>query len=257
VAANHSLPQNMIQKKKIILSVILCVAAMTFFAQSTFNYKKDFKKILEKTKDAHDNLYYNKLLSRFSVNDTTMTDYEVLALLIGFTDKPDYKPYDDLTAERETYNLNGENKYQEGLDLANKFLKTHPLSVKVLFEKSYSYYKLGNIDSAKFYLYKGRRIFKAMSFSGNGKTRETPTFALGPADGQDYIYKVVGGKIGTMGSGRDENGNFIDILEVLPKDGSPSYKLYFIIQHASEKMFGGKSIEEALKEQDKEKKKKK
>jgi hypothetical protein len=94
-----------------------------------------------------------------------------------------------------------------------------------------------------------------MYFSGDGTTIETPAFALGPADGQDFIYKVVDADIGTMGSGRDKNGNFIDILEAKFENGK-RMNLYFIIQHATDKMFDGKSIEEELKEQDKKKKNK-
>lgn len=233
------------------------------FGQTSFNYKDDFKTVLAKTKNQNDNLSYDKLLKRFTTNDTTLTDFEVLALMIGFTDKPEFKPYSDLSKEREIYNINGDGKFQEALDSANVFLKTHPLSVKVLFEKAYSFHKLGQEDSAAFYAYKGRRIFKAMYFSGNGKSPETPTFALGPADGQDYIYKYIGSKIGgakigMMGSGSDKNGNFIDILEVVPNNGSTSYKLYFIIQHATDKMFSEKDMkimEDAIKQLDKKGKK--
>ncbi len=239
---------------KVILTTTLLIFVLSIFGQSTFNYQTDFKKILERTKDKKDNLSYDKLLKRFTVNDTTLTKNEVLALLIGFTNKAEYKPYNDITTEREIYELNGDKKYQEGLDLANKFLKTHPLSVKALFEKSYSFYKLNQNDSAQFYMYKGREIFKAMFYSGNGKTIDSPIFALGPADGQDYIRKFIAAKIGIMGSGKDSEGNFLDILEVMPKDGSPSYSLYFIIEHATQKMFDGKSIEEELKEQDKKNK---
>jgi len=235
--------------------LLFITAGQIVYGQTTFNYKDDFKKVLAKTKDQKDNLSYDKLLKRFSANDTTLTDFEVLALLIGFTDKPEYKPYDDLATEREIYKLNGEKKYQEGLDKANMFLKTHPLSVKALFEKSYSFHKLEQKDSAQYYLYQGQRIFKAMYFSGDGKTKETPTFALGPADGQDYIRKFVGEKIGVMGSGKDKNGNFLDILEIKFEDGQ-TMNLYFIIQHATDKMFGGKSIEEELNEQKKKKKSK-
>jgi hypothetical protein len=242
--------------KILITLLLLCIATgQTVYGQSTFNYKDDFKKVLSKTKDQKDNLCYDKLLKRFSANDTTLTDFEVLALLIGFTDKPEYKPYDDLMTEREIYKLNDEKKYQEGLDKANTFLKSHPLSVKTLFEKSYAFYKLGQQDSAQYYSYQGQRIFEAMYFSGNGLTKETPTFALGPADGQDYIYKFAGATIGTMGSGRDNNGNFLDILEAKLEDGQ-SVTLYFIIQHATDKMFGGKSIYEELNEQKKKKKNK-
>ena len=84
---------------------------------------------------------------------------------------------------------------------------------------------------------------------------DTPAFALGPADGQDFIYKADGAEIGTMGSGRDKDGNFIDILEA-KFEGDKKMNLYFIIQHATDKMFEGKSIEEELKKQDKKKKEK-
>lgn len=205
-------------------------------AQTKFDYKDDYQKILAKTKDKDDNLSYDKLLKRFDVNDSTLTDHEVLALLIGFTAKPEYKPYKDLITEREIYKLNDEKKYTEGLKLGKKFIETHPLSIKVIFEIAYSFHKLGETENAKYWAYKGRRIFEAMYYSGDGKTRETPTFALGPADGQDYIHKFVKAKIGSMGSGSDENGNFLDILEAKFDDGS-TMNLYFIIQHATKKMF--------------------
>ncbi|MES2680232.1 MAG: DUF4919 domain-containing protein [Bacteroidota bacterium] len=238
---------------KTIGLILLIATTKIAIGQTTFNYKDDFQKVLAKTKDKNDNLSYNKLLKRFSVNDSTLTNFEVLVLLIGFTAQPEFKPYKDLATERKIYAINGDGKFRDALDSANLFLKTHPLSVKVLFEKAYSFHKLGQEDSAAFYSYKGRRIFKAMTFSGNGKSPETAIFSLGPADGQDYIYKAIGSNIGIMGSGRDQNGNFLDILEVAPEDGSTSYRLYFIIQHATATMF----TEDELKMFDKQDKKKK
>lgn len=241
---------------KVILLLNLFLTTVTLFGQETFDYNNDFKKILAKTQDSKDSLFYEKQLKRFESNDTTLTNFEVLALLIGFTAKSDYRPYQDIDTEREVYNLNGEKNYRDGLKLGQKFIKTHPLSVKTCFEIAYSFDKLGKEDSAKYYAYQGQRIIKAMFFSGNGKTIETPTFALGPADGQDYIYKFVGGDIGTMGSGSDKLGNFLDILEVKFENGR-TMNLYFIIQHATEKMFDGKSLKEVIKEQNKKQKKSK
>lgn len=229
----------MAQKIKIFGLLLFLTTGQISFGQTTFDYQKDFNTILEKTKDPKNNLAYDKLLKRFVTNDTTLIDYEVLALLIGFTAKPEYKPYDDLKTEREIYKLNGEKKYQEGLNKASEFLKTHPLSVKAIFEKSYSFHKLEQKDSAEYYMYQGQRIFKAMYYSGNGQSPETPTFALGPADGQDYIHRFVGVDIGTMGSGRDKNGNFLDILEAKFEENQ-TVTLYFIIQHAVDKMFTSK-----------------
>ena len=210
-----------------LTTIIFLFFASFMFGQKTFNYTKDFKLILAKTKDKTNELSYDKLLVRFKKNDTTLTDYQVLALLIGFTDMSAYKPYADLAKERNIYDLNGKGKYKEGLASADSFLKTHPLSQKVLFEKAYSYHKLSNEDSANYYVYQGQRIFRAMYFSGNGQSPETPTFALGPADGQDYIRKFIGASIGSMGSGRDAEGNFLDILEAKPKGETKGINLYF------------------------------
>ena len=209
---------------KLIGLFLFLIAGQITYSQTSFNYKDDFNKVLSKSKDLKDNLSYDKNLKRFNSNDTTLTDYEILALLIGFTDKPQYRPYQDLDIERDIYKLNGDKKYKAGLEKGKKFIETHPLSVKTLFEISFSFHKLNKEDSAQYYLYQGQRIFKAMNFSGDGKTKETPTFSLGPTDGQDYINKFVGGDIGTMRSGRDKNGNFLDILEVKFEDGN---KIYF------------------------------
>lgn len=219
---------------KIALTIFLFVISSIIFGQSSFNYQVDFKKVLTQTKDPNDSLAYNKLLKRFKANDKNLTDYEVLALMIGFTDKPDYKPYSDLEKEREIYNLNDIGKYKKALKMANKFLQKHPVNQQAIIEKSFSFYKLEKKDSADFYLYQFNRIMKAMDFSGNGI--EIPIFALGPADGQNYIRKYLSAGIGTMGTGRDKNGNFLDILGAKFEDGT-SKSLNFIIQHATDKMF--------------------
>jgi hypothetical protein len=241
----------MTRKIKAIKTFVLLLVVLTghiTFGQTTFNYQQDFKDLLAKSKDQNDRLSYDRLLMRFTINDPTLTDFEVLTLLIGFTGKSEFKPYQDLGGETKIYEMNEAGKFQEALDSAHVYLKTHPLSVKVLMERAYSFHKLGQEDSAAYYSYKGARIFKAMRFSGSGKSPDQPIFALGPTDGQDYIYKFIGSKIGgakigTMGSRSDKNGNFIDILEVVPKDGSASYNLYFIIQHATDKMFPEDALE--------------
>ena len=234
--------------------LVLVITAFNLVGQSTFNYNTDFKKILDSTKKHNSNLSYARLLSRFNVNDTTLTNYEMLALLIGFTDKPEYKPYQDIDTESNIYMLNDKGKYNEALQKGLSFIKTHPFSVKTLFEIAYSYHKLNNKDSEMFYLYKGQKIFEAMYFSGDGKTIETPIYALGPTDGQVYIKKFIGKKIGVMGSGSDKNGNFIDILEVKLDEGK-TIPLYFIIQHATTDIM--KSIQKVTKKYEKKFKKKK
>jgi hypothetical protein len=70
--------------KSICLLLFLVISQSTI-GQTTFDYEKDFKVIRAKTMDKKDKLSYNKLLKRFSTNDPSLTDFEVLALLIGYT----------------------------------------------------------------------------------------------------------------------------------------------------------------------------
>lgn len=221
--------------KKMYLIAALLMVGTSCYGQTEFNYKRDYKLILEQTKDSTSRLAYDVLLARFKANDTTMTDYEVLALLIGFTAKEDFKPYGDLGNETAIYSLNEKRKYRNALDTASAFLEKHPLSQQAIIEKSYSFEQLGYDDSSKHYRYQFTRIMKAMEFSGDG--RKKPMFALGPADGQNYITIYLGQEIGIMGSGSDADGNFMDMLDVHPSDGAPSYTLKFIIQHAMDRMF--------------------
>lgn len=205
------------------------------FSQKNFEYKKDFENILKESKNKDSDLNYNKLLEKFNKTDTTLTDRQVLALLIGFTDNTYYKPYKDLEFSRNLYKLNDDKKFDEVIKEGNKFIVHHPFDLKALFEVSYAYYKKGNQSLADSYLMKTSLIFNAMIYSGNGKSIDNPIFALNPSDGQDFIKKAFGAKIGSMGSGRDKNGYFIDMLEM--KNGEESEILYFIIPHATKKMF--------------------
>jgi hypothetical protein len=109
------------------------------------------------------------------------------------------------------------------------------VSVKVIYEKSYTFEKLGQPDSSEYYLFQQQRIFAAMYYSGMGIKEEVPTFALGPADSQDYITKFVGAKIKWMNSDIGLNGNYYDVIEVQFEDGRVM-NLYFIIQHTMDKL---------------------
>ena len=216
--------------------LILLLFPILIFSQNDFVYKRDFQKILQESKTKNSEFNYDDLLVRYNKIDTTLTDKQVLSLLIGFTDNKFYKPYKDIDFGRILYKLNDENKYDEVIKTGNEFLKTHPFDIKSLYEVSYAYHKTKNQILADEYLAKGMMIIKAMYYSGNAQSIKEPAFALNPSDGQDFIKKGIGANIGKMGSGRDENGDFIDMLEAKFEDGTTTM-LYFIIPHATKKMF--------------------
>ncbi len=242
--------------RKILTILILTMALASYGQEFEFDYNKDFNKILEQSKDSTSNFHYDRLLTKFKSNDTTLTDFDVLALLIGYTDDPNYHAYSDISTEREIYKLNGDGKFKEAKEKGLKFNKTHPLNQMTLIELSYSYYKLEMQDSANYYSYQFRKVMDAMGRSGKGTSADSAFFSLTPIDGQNFISKYLRAKIGTMGSGSDSNGNFVDILGYIPKDNENEEEvpLYFQIQHAMKEM--NLQIEDAMKKTDKKKDKK-
>ncbi|ASK30077.1 hypothetical protein CEY12_08105 [Chryseobacterium sp. T16E-39] len=217
------------------LVILFSIIPLFVFSQN-FDYKRDFENILKETQDKKSDLNYESLLERYNKVDTTLTNKQMLSLLIGFTVNKNYKPYKDIEFGRNLYKLNDEKKFNEVIKTGNEFLSTHPFDIKTLYETSYAQSESGNDKVAESYLIKAMLIFKAMNYSGSTTSMDTAFFALNPTDGQDFIRKGIGAKIGMMGSSKDKNGYFIDILEAIFKDDSRQ-TFYFVIPHATKKMF--------------------
>ena len=213
-----------------LLSALLITT--TVFGQD-FDYHRDFKDLFSKSKDKNSEYYYPKLLERFNSNDSTLTNKDIIALQIGFTADKNYKPYETIDKEREILGLISEKKYEKAIIECDKLLKTNPVNFTALMEKGFAYMKLNEPDAT---IHKGRtmKIINSIMWSGDG-TIDRPYFVLSPIDGQTLIRYILGGSIGTMGSGSDKNGYFLDILE-MEKDDKTVTK-YFIIQHATAKTF--------------------
>ena len=237
----------------IIFPLIFLMLSLPSFEQTTFDYQKDFKTILSKTKDSASVLAYNKILSRFQANDTSLSKFETLALLIGFTNQPDYKPYEDLDNENGIFLLNDNGNYEDALNDANIYLSTHPLSLRVLKEKSYSLHQLKKGDSALYYMDLVHRIMLAMKFSGNGKTPDSPIFALGLTDGERFIENL-GKTTGNKGTGKNNSGNYLELVDAISDEGDHQ-NMYFIIQHASNNLIGPEKPEHKTKKRKKKDKK--
>jgi len=241
-------------------SALVLLLLTTFYTTQAqnFDYKRDFETLLAQSKDAKSPYYYPTLLKRFNRADTTLTNKEVLALQIGYTSDPNYKPYQTLDTEREISRLIRDKNYPEALNLCNSFLKMNPVSFVALMEKGFAYMKLKK-DSIAFHRDKLLLIYKSIEWSGDG-SKEHPFFVLGPRDGQLVIRYIWNNQIGTMGSDRDANDYFLDVLEMKLKD-EPPVTLYFNVNHAANKMFTpeqkkemNNAVKEALEKEKSEKK---
>lgn len=219
--------------KKIILLALLLVN-QGGFAQVTFNYKNDYEKVLARTKDEKDKLFYDKQIIRFKANDATLTDFETLALMIGFTGKPEYDPIKDSFKETIIYELNAKKEYEGASRMADKELKMNPLSLKGIYGKSYALLKLEQKDSANYYAKQWQKILKAMFFSGKGTSMADPTFSLATNDGAEFIQLFVGAKIDAKRTEKNKESQSIEIYEATI-DNKKKLTLYFMVDHAVKK----------------------
>jgi len=248
---------------KPILQVLLIFISSSIYAQEyiDFKYSRDFKRILEMTKVDSSELFYPKLFERFRAADSTLTNYEILALQIGYTDNDNYWPYQDVEMEREIWRLNEQKEYEKAIQTCDTLLSRNPFSILAFREKYYAYYKLGQQDSADYYYERFEKIVLCDLSTGDGKSYKTSWFVLSPADGQWIIKLAFQGHICFMGSGMDNDDNFHDILGYQSIDDEKKTKkkrkkddclhLYFNIEHAVKRMFGKgglEKIEEILNE---------
>lgn len=213
-----------------LFSILFILSFLESFTQE-FNYQKDFETILSRTNDSNDSLFHLELKQRFNRNDTTLSDFEVLALLINFTQNEFYQPYEILNNESKIENLVSEGEYDSAIRLCDSLLINHPYNQAILFEKALSHFAINQSDSSDFYRYKFNRILDAMAYSGKGTSTEDAIFSLGSMDSHSYIIRRLSQEIRQVGAGQDQQGNMIDIIETF-KDGEGTRLMHFQIQHA-------------------------
>lgn len=196
-----------------------------------FDYKRHFDLIFKETKKKGSNYSYEKQLKKYN-NDEPQSNMEVLSMLIGYTDNKAYEPYTDIFIDKTIYDLNEEGKYDEAIAEGEKTLKSKPFLIKILRELAYAYGQKGMTDKADKCMDRTGKIYNAMlsSSSFSGLDVNKAFFALGPKDGQYFISYFMQSKLGTMGSGEDENGYFIDMLQTTIQGNTVTF--HFNIEHA-------------------------
>ncbi|MFT3910612.1 MAG: DUF4919 domain-containing protein [Ferruginibacter sp.] len=227
---------------RIFITLILLFSGLKAYEQKLkdsvppvpFDYSRDFKVILEKTKDRTSELYYHKLLVKLLNIDSSISRPEVLALMIGFTEDAHYKPWEDMQTEKEIFDLNDSADYQGSLDASKIYLATHPLSLRVNKERSYSYHQLKMKDSADYFMDLVDKIMGAMIYSGKGRTPETPIFSLGLDDGEHFIPNV-GMTVAAKNTEWNKRNQFVEVIDAMDEMGIHK-NYYFVIQHAKDKV---------------------
>jgi hypothetical protein len=142
----------------------------------------DYRSIEKAIADPASNLYYPKLLTRFKDSDTTMTLDEIRHLYYGYTFRDEYSPYRRNTIDSLYALIAKENHSPEELNQIIRFsdvqLKENPFDVDAIFNKVYCYDELGKPADADKCILQAAYIYKAITSSGDGKSKETAFYVI-------------------------------------------------------------------------------
>lgn len=222
--------------KPIALLICALLLSLTSFEQKVdpkkapFVYYRDFQRILDSAKVDSSRFNYNKLLPKFLSNDTTLTNEEMLALMIGYTENPQFKPLEDMAKEKEIFELVQASKFDEAIYESTNFLATHPFNFMTLHQITIAYNAIKQKDSAAYYMKQHMKIMDAMIYSGTGETPETAIFSLGLADGERFISNI-DFILEKRTTDWDKRDNFMEIIQAADTK-AVSQVFYFVIQHA-------------------------
>ena len=185
--------------KKIFFCILLLCITIGF-AQNSIIKKPNYDKIKKNIAQKTSNLYYPKLVEKFSNADTTMTLEEKRHLYYGFIHQKNYSPYtrSDYT---DSLRITLKKKNYSPSDLKNivKFsdslLRYNPFSLKAINYKIYAEKQMNDsINLLKDYT-KMRIITNAMLSSGDGHSKETAYYVISPT--HEYsLLNLLGYKFG-------------------------------------------------------------
>jgi hypothetical protein len=226
--------------KRTLTAILGIVITCLVYGQDKidFDFTRDYDSILKMTKDNSNKLFYSDLFERFQKVDSTLTNYELVALQIGYTDNPKYYPYQDINLEKEIWSLNENEEFNLAEKKLDTLLSNNPYNILGHREMSYVQSKLGNKERAHLHYKQFDLILASVMSSGDGTSYETSWFTLSPADGQLIIKLVFQRAICSIGTGSDHNGNFHDILGMKFEDSEDCIELFFNIEPATKRMFG-------------------
>ena len=140
--------------------------------------KPDYKAIGKAISDKSSPEYYPKLMERFQVRDTTLTDADIRHLYYGSILQDTYNPFSRNPKEKELQgyyrkDVLSEDDQKSLLELGRESLKKFPMDLRLMNFMAYCYHLQGNNEMAMKTSSLLQHIFGVILSSGDGKTCDT------------------------------------------------------------------------------------
>ena len=211
-----------------VFILFISLITINVISAQDFDYQTDFKILVEQSKDVASPINYEKLRAEFIENGENFSKEKVIALMAGQTASQFYDAYGMIKMER-SYQVAEQLPSDTIHKYVGQFLKVYPVNFSLNYGLWKTYEKDKDVKNAEKFKKRFELIAESILSTGDGSIQK-PYFVISPIDGQVLIRLYHNKKIGSMGSGNDEYGNFIDILEMI--DGENSTSLNFVIDHA-------------------------
>jgi hypothetical protein len=219
--------------KRLLLLFLLFGAWQQACGQS-FEYARDYPTISKATGKSTTHFFYDSLKNRFTRSSSLLSNEELIALQIGYTQRPEYNPYGDIDLDRTFISAASWAETDTTVMYGTAYLQKNPVSLSATYALWKVYETRHNAALSGKYKVQFQALINAILSTGDG-TVAHPYFVVGPIDGQILIRQYWQATIGVMGSGRDKQRNFLDMLDMTSADGK-SKTVNFVIQHAVARM---------------------
>lgn len=206
--------------KQLLILTLLLIIALGSFAQNDndkkFNYYVDFDAIAQKCNEPNSKYNFKELKARFLAKDESLTNYDILALMVGVTQQEYYKPLSSTSLALSALDLMSKGNYQESLDKCNEILEIAPLNFSAMSMKEFLHHAITG-DSLKIYDFQIEKMMTAMEVSGDA-TRDNPSFVLYTEDANTYFYlnKI---RVESYANRTDAYGLILDVYNVYHHGG--------------------------------------
>lgn len=217
-------------KNLIFIIFFLNVSAVN--AQSSFKYTRDFNSILVESRKPNSKLAYESLWQKYSQNINTLSNREMLSMMIGFTDKPNYKPYAYYEMQNSLENKSKIALKSVYIDASN-FADELPFSLSLLNQLLFCSKKLDMPEDAARYSSIITKVSDAMRYSGDGSSADKAIFILEPSDANYFLSELTSKGYTVGGKTNIEIGGYKEVYDYQKQENGAVFKIYFNLQHAN------------------------
>ena len=168
--------------KKIVFVMVVFVQCVAFNIQAQSNGRFNLKGLEMLTQDSSSNYFYPTLLDRFMKNDTTMSNDDMILLLVGYTQTKEYLPADQVVIEDSLSKLNKAGQYTSAALTAANYLALNPVSLSANLDMAFAQKNGKNEKLYNKYTYRALRIIQATLSTGTGNSMEDAIYVLSPKD---------------------------------------------------------------------------